>query len=150
MPANTAPIFALTPNIGLVAVTAGNTKSDGTGTGIATDIFKALTSGANGTWLSRAIWTPTATAAATNTQATIGRLFLSTKTSGATTGGTDTWALGEVTLALVSADSSTAPTNQIVVALNFAIPTGYTILGTNHAAPAASTAWQLMVIGGDY
>lgn len=149
MAANTSPIFTIAPNIGLAAVTAANTKSDGTGT-IATDIFKALASGPNGSWISKAIWTPTATAAATNTQATIGRLFLSTKASGATTGGTDTWALGEVSLALVSADSSTAPVNQITVALNFAIPTGYTILCTNHAAPAASTAWQLMILGGDY
>lgn len=151
MTANTSPIFALTPNIGPpVAVTAANTKSDGTATAIGTDIFKAFTSGLNGSWISKAIWSPVATAAATNTQATVGRLFLSNKTSGATTGGTDTWALGEIILALQSADSSSVPSNQITLALNFAIPTGYTILCTNHAAPAASTNWQLMIVGGDY
>jgi len=149
MPANTSPIFTLTPNVGLAAVTAANTKSDGTGT-IATDIFKALTSGANGSWVSRVRWNPTATVAATSTTNTVGRVFLSTKTSGATTGGTDTWLLGEVALVSVSADHSTAPTNPIELMLNMAIATGYTILVTNHAAPAANTAWQAIVIGGDY
>lgn len=149
MPANTSPIFALTPNIGLAKVTAANTNSDGTGT-VATDIFKAFTSGANGSWVARAIWSPVATAAGTGTAATVGRIFLSTIGSGSTTGGVNTWALGEVTLAAVTADSSSAPVNELALALSFAIPTGYFIHGTNHAAPNANTSWQLMVVGGDY
>ena len=62
----------------------------------------------------------------------------------------NTWLLGEVTLPSVSADSSSAPTNPIEVMLNIAIPTGSFIHITNHAAPAASTLWQIQVFGGDY
>ena len=149
MPANTSPIFTLTPNIGTIAPSAANTKSDGTGT-IATDIFKAFTAGANGSFVTRVRFNPTATTAATNTTATIGRVFLSNKTSGATTGGTDTWLIGEVTLAVQAADHSTNPTFPLELMLNMSIPASWTILITNHAAPAASTAWQAMVIGGDY
>lgn len=149
MPANTSPIFSLTPNVNSVAPSAACTKSDGTGT-IATDIFKAFTAGSNGSWVSKVRFNPVATAAATSTTATVGRVFLSSKTSGATTGGTDTWLLAEVTLPSVSADHSTNPTSSIEVPLNMAIPASYTILVTNHAAPAANTSWQAVVVGGDY
>jgi len=149
VPANTAPIFALTPNVGVVSVTAANTNSAGTGT-IATDIFKAFSAGSNGSWVSRIRLVPTATVAGTATNATIGRVFVSSKTSGATTGGTDTFQLGEVTLAGVTADSASAPTNPIELMLGFALNASWTILVTNHAAPAANTAWQAVVFGGDY
>ena len=149
MPANTSPIFTLTPNVGTVAVTAALTKSDGTGT-IATDIFKALTSGASGSWISRVRWLPVATSAGTTTTATVGRVYISTQTSGATTGGTDTFLLGEMALNAVSADNTTQPINPIELMLNIAIPTGRTILVSTHHAPAANTSWQAIVIGGDY
>jgi hypothetical protein len=146
MPANTSPIFTLTPNVGVIGVTAANTKSDGTGT-VATDIFKAFTAGTNGSMVYKVRFSPTASAAATATTATVGRVFYSTVGSGATA---NTWLLAEVTLPTVTADSSTAPTNSIEVALNIAIPTGSFIHVTNHAAPAASTLWQIEVFGGDY
>lgn len=148
MPANTSPIFTLTPNVGNVAVTAANTSSQGGGT-VATDIFKALTAGANGTFVARVRWNPTASAAATSTTATIGRVFYSTVGSGSTTSA-NTFLIGEVTLPSVSADSSTAPTNPIEVMVNMAIPSGSFIHVTNHAAPAASTAWVAQVIAGDF
>ena len=148
MPANTSPIFTLTPNVGTVGVTAANTKSDGTGT-VATDIFKAFTAGANGSFVTRVRFNATASAAATSTTATIGRVFYSTVGSGATAN-TNTWLLGEITLPSVSADSSTVPSSPIELMLNIAIPTGSFIHVTNHAAPAASTLWQIEVFGGDY
>jgi hypothetical protein len=77
-------------------------------------------------------------------------VFLSSQTSGATTGGTNTWLLGEITLAAQTADSTASAVYQLELMLNMAIPAGYTILVTNHAAPAANTNWQAMVIGGDY
>lgn len=149
MPANTSPIFTLVPNVGKVAVTAANTKSDGTGT-VGTDIFKAFTAGGNGSFVTRVRWNPTATTAATTTTNTVGRIFFSTIGSGATTGGTDTFLLAEVNLAAVSADNSTNPTNPIEVTLNIAIPTGGFIHVSNHAAPAANSAWQATVFGGDF
>lgn len=149
MPANTSPVFTLTPNVGVAKVTAANTNSMGTGT-VATDIFKAFTAGANGSFVARVRLNPAASAAGTSTTATVARVFYSTVGSGATTGGTDTWLLGEVTLPSVPADSSSAPTNPIELMLNMAIPSGSFIHVTNHAAPAANTHWQAMVIGGDY
>jgi hypothetical protein len=149
MPANTSPIFTLVPNVGQAKVTAANTKSDGTGT-VATDVFKAFTAGANGSFVTRVRFNPTASAAGTATTATVARVFYSTVGSGATTGGTDTWLIGEVALPSVSADSSSAPTSPIELMINMAIPTGSFIHVTNHAAPAASTSWQAQVIGGDY
>lgn len=146
---NTSPVFSLTPNNGRVAVTAANTKSDGTGT-IGTDIFKLFTAGAQGSWVSKIRLTTGATAAATTTTATVARIFLSTVTSGATTGGTDTFLLAEIVVPSVSGDSSTVPTNIIEVPLNIALKSGETILVTNHAAPAASTVQHAHCIGGDY
>jgi hypothetical protein len=149
VPANTNPIFTLTPNVGVVPVTAANTNSQGSGT-IGTDIFKAFTAGASGSFVTRVRWSPTASAAGSNTTATVARVFLSSQTSGATTGGTNTWLLGEITLAAQTADSTASAVYQLELMLNMAIPAGYTILVTNHAAPAANTNWQAMVIGGDY
>lgn len=148
MPANTNPIFTLTPNVGCVGITAANTKSDGAGT-IGTDIFKAFTAGANGSFVVRARFIATASAAATVTVGTIGRVFYSTVGTGATTN-TNTWLLGEVALGTVTADSASAPVNPLELMLNMAIPTGTFIHITNHAAPGASTLWQVQVFGGDY
>lgn len=149
MPANTSPIFALTPNVGVAAPSAACTKSDGTGT-IGTDIFKAFTAGSNGAYVTRVRWNAVATVAATTTTATVGRVFLSSQTSGATTGTTDTFLIGEITLPATSADHSTAPTGPLEVMVNAAIPAGWTVLVTNHAAPASNTKWQASVYGGDF
>ena len=150
MPANTSPIFTLTPNVGAVAISAANTKSDGTGTAVGTDIFKAFTAGANGSFVTRVRFNPVATTAGTSTTATVGRVYYSTTGSGATTGGTNTFLLGEVTLPSVAADSSSAPTNSVEVMLNIAIPTGSFIHVSTHAAPAANTSIQATCFGGDY
>lgn len=149
MAANTAPIFTLTPNVNGVAITAACTKSDGTGT-IATDVFKAFTAGSAGSWISKVRFNPCATTAGTATTATVGRVFLSSQTSGATTGATNTWLIGEITLSAQTADSTSAAVNSLDIPCNFAIPAGYTILVTCHAAPAANSAWQATVYGGDY
>ena len=149
MPANTSPIFTLVPNVGTTAVTAANTNAAGTGT-VATDIFKAFTAGANGSFVTRARFSLVATVASTASTATVARLFYSTITSGATTGGTNTWLLFELALPTFTADSPTAPLTPIEVMLNFAMPTGSFLHITNHAAPAANTSWHCVVLGGDY
>lgn len=149
MPANTAPIFSLTPNIGGGAATAANTVGDGGGT-IGTDIFKIFTAGANGAWLNRIRFQAVSSVAATATTATVARVFISSVTSGATTNA-NTFCVLEVTLATVTADHSTAATDFVERQLNMAIPAGYTVLITNHAAPAANTRWLTTLPGsGDY
>ena len=149
MPANTDPIFSKNGHVESVLITAANTSSQGGGT-IGTDIFKAFTADAtNGSYVDRVRFIATATAANTNTTATVARVFLSSQTTGATTSA-NTWLLGEITLPVISADSSSVGQQPYDVVLGFAIPAGYTILVTNHAAPAANTAWRATVIGGDY
>jgi hypothetical protein len=149
LPANTSPIFALTPNSGGGAATAANTVGDGGGT-VGTDIFKVYTAGANGSYVSRIRIQPVASVAATSTTATVLRVFKSTVTSGATTNA-NTFCVLEVALASVSADHSTAATNAIEFRLDMMLASGEFIHITNHAAPAANTRWQVTFPGsGDF
>jgi hypothetical protein len=148
MAGNATPQFTKNGAVNSVLVTAANTSSQGGGT-IATDIWKAFTADAtNGSFVDTVRFIPTATAATTTT-ATVGRVFLSSVTAGATTSA-NTFLFAEVTLPAVSADNATIPVFPIDVPLNMRIPAGWTVLVTNHAAPAANTAWRVNVIAGDY
>ena len=69
MPANTSPIFTLTPNVGAASVVAANTRSDGNGT-IGTDIYKVFTAGSNGAFFNTVRFALTASSAATAAAAT--------------------------------------------------------------------------------
>lgn len=149
MPANTQPVYSVTPNIGRANVTAANVKSDGTGT-IGTDIVVAFTAGANGSWVSKIRISAVATTAATVTAGTVIRAFISTKTSGATTGGTDTFIIQEVQFGAVTADQTTAAVAPVEIPCNFALNPGQTILITSHIVAVAATAWQATVYGGDF
>lgn len=150
MAANTSPIFGLTPNVGTIAFgSAANTKSNGDGT-IATDIFKAWTSGSNGSYVESIRLIPVATTAATNSQATVHRIFISTKTSGSTTGGTDTFLIQEVTVAAQSADSSSTGVVFIEIAINKRIASGYTILVSTHVVNNANQNWHATVWAQDF
>ena len=149
MPANTSPIFTLTPNVGTANVTAANTRSDGNGT-IATDIYKVFTAGANGSFFNTVRLAPTATAASTATAATTFRIYLSSIGSGATTPGTNVWQLGEVAAAAQTADQTTTATYFLEFPVNRAIPANYTILVSMHIVANANTAWHATGWGGDY
>lgn len=148
MPANSDPIFSKNGKISSVLVTAANTSSQGGGT-IGTDIFLAFTADAtNGSFVRQVRWIPTATTPTTTT-GSVARVFISSVTSGSTTSA-NTFLIAETQLAAVSADNATTATVPLDVFLGFPIPAGYTILVTNHAAPAANTAWRATVIAGDY
>lgn len=148
MAGNTDPIFSKNGKISSILITAANTSSQGGGT-IATDLFKAFTADAtNGSYVSRVRFIPTATTP-TSTGATVGRVFISTISSGATTSA-DTFLIAEVTLPVIPADNASASAQAFDVPMGFAIPAGYTILVSNHAAPAANTAWRAVVFAGDY
>lgn len=149
MSANANPRFPQKANLGTpVPITAANTKSDGAGT-IGTDIFLALTAGADGSLVEYVRFNPTASVAATTTNATTARVFWSTAVSGAVTSA-NTHLIGEVNLPASSADHSTNPTNPIDLPVQMWIPANATILVTNHVAPAANTAWKAMVVAGDF
>lgn len=149
MPANTSPVFSLTPNIGRVQFTAANVKSDGTGT-IGTDIALAYTAGANGSWITKIRIHAVATTAATATTATVFRAFISTKTSGATTGGTDTYIIQEIQQGVVTADQTTTAIAAVEIPCNFALNANQTILVTTHIVAVANTFYQATVYGGDF
>lgn len=148
MPANTEPIFTKAGEYGSVLVTAANTSSAGGGT-VGTDIFLAFTADStNGSFIQRVRWIPVATAATTTT-ATVGRVFLSSVTSGATTS-SNTFLYEERTLQAIGADNASTAVIFYDVIFGFAVPASTTILVTNHAAPAANTNWRALVIAGKY
>lgn len=148
MPANTDPIWTKNGKVGSVLVTAANTSSQGGGT-IGTDIFLAFTADStNGSFVQRVRCIPTATTPTTTT-ATVGRIFISTQTSGSTTS-SNTYLWDEIVLPALSADNASGAVPEFDIILNIPLPASNTILVTNHAAPAANTSWRFTVIGGDY
>lgn len=151
MAANTAPIFTLTPNIGVglwTSSTTANTKSDGSGT-VGTDIIKTFTSGSNGSFVNKIRFQPVASVAATATTATVVRVYYSTVGSGATAN-TNTFDLGEIALPSQTADQTTTATNYVELPLGVAIPASSFIHFSMHHAAAANTSWQATCFGGDY
>lgn len=148
MAGNTNPQFPKNGAPQSVLITAANTSSQGGGT-IATDIFKAFQADAtNGSWVDTLRLFPTATTPTAMT-ATVARIFISTQQSGATTSA-NTYLWDEVTLPAVNADNASTAAYAIDVPLGFRLGANQSILVTNHAAPAANTAWRATVIGGDF
>lgn len=148
MAGNAIPQFTKNGILGSVLVTAANTSSAGGGT-IATDIFRAFTADAtNGSFIDYVRCIPVATTSTTTT-ATVGRIYASSVTSGATTSA-NTLLLAEVSLPASAAANSSSAVNYIDIPLNFRLPAGWTILVTNQVAPAANSNWRFIVVGGDY
>lgn len=147
---NTVPIYTKTPRItnGTLTGNIASTRSDGVGT-IGTDLFTAFTADAtNGSYVSKMRISGAATTPTTMAASVI-RIFISDKTSGATTAA-DTWLWAEVSTAAVPAANASNAINYYEVPLNFALPPSYTILVSIHANVTANTRWQCLVIGGDY
>lgn len=148
MPANRQPAFTRLGNHGGVLITAANTSSAGDGT-IGTDIFLAFTADAsNGSFIQTVRWAAVATAPTTMT-ATVGRVYISSVTSGATTSA-NTFLWGEIALPNIGADNASTAGYVLEIPLGLWLKPGNTILMTNHAAPAANSNWRALVIAGDY
>ena len=148
MAGNIDPIFIRVGKNSSVLVTAANTSSQGGGT-VGTDIFLAFQADAtNGSFIRRIDWIPTATAPTTTT-ATVGRVYISSVASGATTSA-NTRLIAEATLAATAADNATGSVFPISIPLDIVLAPGETILVTNHSAPAVNSAWRANVFGGDY
>lgn len=150
MAANNDPIYSKVGALGTpLAITAANTSSQGGGT-IGTDIFNIFTADAtNGSFVREVRFSATASVAGTSTTATVARIFLSTQSTGATTSA-NTHLFCEIVTGSQSADSSSGMTYPIMCILNLALPPGFSILVTQHAAPATNTSWKAMAIGGNY
>jgi hypothetical protein len=148
MAINNNPIFSGIADFGAVKLTAANTKSDGSGT-IGTDIFKLYSADStNGSYISTLRFSPYGTTN-TSTTATVIRIYISSLSSGATTAD-DTHLIAEIAAASQSADSSSAATFPLEYPINRAIPPGYHILVSIHAAPAANTGWKAVCFAGKY
>jgi hypothetical protein len=138
MPANTSPIFGLTPNItpGQTVINA-NTAKDGTGT-----VVTIYTAGANG---SRPIGIKFR-AIGSNIQ-TVARIFLNNGSANSSAGNNTLFA--EVNLpATTLSETSSLPDYAYVFPDNFVLPSGWKInitIGTTVAAGYALTAY-----GADY
>lgn len=148
MPMNTSPGFTAAGRVSTVAIAAANVKTDGSGT-VGTDIFVAFTPGANGSLITKAVWTPVNSTIGTATTATVGRLFVASTDTGTLTPGTDVWSIGEWTL-VSQTPTATAAVSPIVAQLNLLLPSGFYLLATTHHAPAANTGQHLAIFGGDY
>lgn len=145
MPANTNPIYTLTPDIAGGAAdgnggTAGplktaNTAMDGTGT-----VLTCFTAGANGAYVRKLI----ARAAGTNV-ATVMRVFLNNGGSNATIA--NNFFIGELGIPATTASNS-SPLQTFEYPLEFALPASWKInvaIGTSVVA-----GFLPVVIGGDY
>jgi hypothetical protein len=139
MPANTAPIFTLTPKVQWSdAMTAANTTKDLTGG----TIYLAFTAGANGSYVQRIRFRTLGT----NSAATVGRIWIN---NGSATGtGTNNTLWDEISLPTTTVTETAAQANY-ELPLNFALPAGYTIYITLGTAPNTA-GWDAAVIGGDY
>lgn len=150
MAAGTAPIYVATPKDAGVSITAANVKNDGTGAGIGTDIFLLYTAGANGAWIGRVRFVPSGSTASTAITPTVGRVYFSTQTSGATTNA-NTYRIDEVAISATTADQATVQTGYFEVQVNSFLAAGHTLLVSTHHVPAANTAIHAVLLGsGDY
>jgi hypothetical protein len=137
MPANTAPIFTLTPNVGwgTTAITTANTAKDGTGT-----VLTTFTAGANGSYVQRVRFRPSGTCVQT-----VARVFINNGSTNATAA--NNILFDEITLTAITLSENTAQPS-FEIPMNFAIQAGYKInitIGTSVAA-----GWYVDTVGGDY
>lgn len=148
MPANQSPRFTRVSRVGSVLCTAANTSSAGGGT-IGTDMFLIITADAtNGSLIRRVHVIPVATTPTTMTSSNL-RIFMSTQSSGATTSA-NTILVAEITGGTPAADNSTTAIFPCYELKDFELPAGYSLLFSNHVAPAANTNWRATAFIGDY
>lgn len=141
MPANTSPIFTLTPNIGFANLLAAsaNTALDGTGT-----VSTVFTAGSFGSMVNSII-VKSGTTTATSAAGTM-RIWINNGSSNAVT--TNNSLIREFILTANTA-SATAATLNYEFPLNIQLPAGYKI-NVTVATMAASTSWQFTCQGADY
>ena len=151
MAVTATPIFGQTPNRSgalWVAGTTANTRNDGVGT-VGTDILLAYTAGANGAYIDRIRLHPVGLVASTLTTATVGRVYLSTIASGATTA-TNTKLWQEVACPAQTSSQATVGTSPVEIPMGIRLKASDTILFSMHHAAAANTGWQVNVIATDF
>jgi hypothetical protein len=139
MPANTAPIFTIVPEVMWTAnMTAANTGNLSAGTA-----YIVFSAGTNGSYVQKIRFRHQSNN--TNSVATVARVFIN---NGGATGTTaNNTIFDEITIAANTASQTAASTNY-ELPLNFALPSGYTMYCTIGTGVIAGI--QATVIGGDY
>lgn len=136
MPANTSPIFPLTPHVSFGKVLTANTATDGTGTQVG--IFTATSNGSRVDYLKcRALGTNIAT---------VLRVFVNNGATNATA--TNNSLIYETTLAASTGNAAAECGTDILIPVNLPLPSTYVIniaVGTTVAS-----GWQVTAVGGDY
>lgn len=147
MPANTSPIFSVTPRTSSVRVSAATTVSDGTGT-VGTNMYLAFTPGVDGSYLQRIRFSLSESTMSTASAAATLRVHIATTNTGTLT--TSNCFLYQEINAAAQTPTTTASSYPIDIPLNFAIPSNQYVMVSTSVAPTANTAWVATVIGGDY
>jgi hypothetical protein len=137
MPANTSPIFTLTPDIRWAdAITVANTTKDLTsGTN-----YLAFSGSANGSFVQRIRFRTLGT-----NVASVARVWINNGLTTATAANNTLW--DEISLPATTVTEVAAQSNY-ELPLNFALPPNYAIYITLGTAVAAG--WDAIVVGGDY
>ena len=129
MPANTTPIFTLTPQIGMAQISTANTNRDGTGT-----LGTVVSGGSNGTRIDRVT-----VAATVTTTAGMVRLFLYD--------GTNTRLLAELPVTAITVAASVAGFTQTLAFANgLVLPSGWALKASTHNAET----FNVFAFGGDF
>lgn len=139
MPANTNPIFTLTPNVQLVASAAANTASDGSGT-----LITIFTAGANGSLL-ESITFRNAQATAALSSAMVGKVFV-TDTAGA-----NPRLIDEVAIAAATRSVSVVGASSVINFLNgLPLASGQLVKVTTSVYAGVQDLVHVTAKGGDY
>lgn len=132
MPANTNPIFTLTPQIGRARISTANTNRDGTGT-----LADVITAGASGTRIGRIKITATGT-----TTAGMVRLFIFD--------GTNTRLWQEVPVSAITPSGTVQAFSQTLVSTDsdplLVLPPNYVLRASTHNAET----FDVIAHAGDY
>ena len=135
MPANTVPIYPLTPKPSWDTETAANNTYTGTGT-----VGTVFTAGANGSYVSAIKLKPNGT-----NVASVARFFLNNGSDNNTAA--NNTLIGEISLPATTA-IATAALIELALPLNIPIPASYRIMWVLGTAVAAG--WTATAIAGDY
>ena len=141
MPANTSPIFTITPEVqwSTVAMTVANTTKDLSSGGTNYLVF---TAGPSGSYVQRIRFRQLGA----NTAATVARVFINN--GQVTSSAANNVLYDDVSLPIVT-NNDAAGANPYEIPLNFALPANYQLYVTLGTAPT-SAGWAATVIGGDY
>jgi hypothetical protein len=143
MPANTSPIFTLTPD---VMWSANMILANATNLSANTNNYLVMSAGTNGSYVQKIRFRHQSNNL-TSSQATVVRVFINN--GGVVTNPLNNTIWDEITIA-ANTVSQTAASANYELPLNFALPAGYTIYCTLGTALTAGTGIQATVIGGDY